>query len=171
MPNLTVAAITKTCANSNMSGLKPYIKIAEEWEIAAIPAATDLVVSTDITLVAAASPIPAGSWKQWDISKVPSKNIFESVQTGDADSGARQTTVTVFIPLMTAARLNAMYGGCGFVIGVHDQNGAVRIVGEKENGCTMTITETINEGTNGCTVVFTWTSGHTPYFYTGEFTA
>lgn len=171
MSNITVKDVAKVCAKGNASGLKPYIKIAEEWEIAAIPAATALNITADITLTAADAPAPAGTWKHWEISQVPSKNIFESVQTGDADSGARQTTVTVFIAKISAERLDAIYGGCSFIIAVPDQNGNIRLVGEKDNGCTMAVTETINEGSNGCTVVFTWLSGHTPYFYEGDFTA
>ncbi|MGC8000427.1 hypothetical protein, partial [Salmonella enterica] len=66
---------------------------------------------------------------------------------------------------------DAIYGGCSFIIGVPDQNGVVRLVGEKDNGCTATYQETINDNTNGVTVVFTWISGYYPYVYEGTFPA
>lgn len=174
MGNVTVKNLGAVCATSNASGLKPYIQITTEEEVSAIPAATAGAITDNMTMRAfAAGPpeIAAGTFKKWNVSKVPSKNIWDSVNLGDADSGARQTTVTVFIPKMTKERLDAIYGGCSFIIGVPDQNGVVRLVGEKDNGCTATYQETINDNTNGVTVVFTWISGYYPYVYEGTFPA
>lgn len=169
--NITVKTIASACASNNASGLKPVLYVTTEPEVDAIPAATAELVSGDITMTAADAGPPEvleGTFKRWDLSKVASKLIFDCVQVGDSDSGAHQTTVTVYIPKMTAARVDAMYGGCDFIILVTDMNGALRIVGAKENGATINRQQTINDGANGVTVIFTWLSAHSPYFYTGD---
>ena len=165
MSNAKVKAVAEVCANTNAAGLKPFLWITTEPEVDTIAAPTAGVVATDITMET------LGAFLKWQISKVPSKNIWDSVQTGDADSGARLTTLTFFIPKITAVRTDAIFGGCSYIILCYDENGNIRIVGEKDKGATMTVQETINEGTSGYTIVVTWSSGYYPLFYTGDIPA
>lgn len=166
--NYTVGDIEARCANDNASGLKPQVYVTTEPEVQTIPAATEMTVSTAITMAAANPPsLPvAGAFKQWQLAKVLNKNTFVVEPQGDLDSASIKTTVELVIPKVTADRVWAARGGCSHILIVTDQNGNMRIVGEKSNGATPIYSEAINGDTNAIKVVFEWNSGHPPYFYT-----
>lgn len=171
--NWTVGDVASRCSNDNRSGLKPLLHVTTEPEVGTIPADTNLLITADITMSLDSGQTPAvpGTFKTWELSKVLSKNTFVTEDIGDEDSAIRQTTVVVTVPKLTADRLYALRGGCSYVIIVPDYNGALRIVGEKGNGCTMMHKHDINDSSNQAEITFKWNSGHDPYFYEGTIPA
>lgn len=134
---------------------KLFITTADK--VTAIAAATAHVVSTDITMVSTML------FYEWWFSKEESS--FESAQD---ENGLWQTTVKIFIEKMEAAKsavLNGMNGDNYIAIPV-DKNGNKRIVGDKNNGCTVRV-KSMTTPKNGYEVTITWSSALEPYFYTG----
>lgn len=171
--NYTVGDIEARCGNDNANGVKPLVYVTTEPEVDTIPAATNLVVSTAITMAAANPPsLPvAGSFKVWNISKVLDKNTFKTESVGDLDSSILKTTVELIVPKVTADRMWAARGGCSHILIVTDYNGTQYIVGEKGNGATPQYSQEISGSTNQIKLIFEWNSGHPPYVYTGAIPA
>lgn len=168
--NWTPGDIASACANDNAAGLKPTLYITTEKEVAAIPAATQLVVSGAITMSAADIPngiLEAGTFKKWGTTLEPAKYTYTAESGGDRDSTAIPHTLTVALPKATAARIWAARAGCSHIVIFTDKQGIRRIMGEKENGCSMTWGVTINENSNQQNIVFTFDAGRPLYEYSG----
>lgn len=161
----TVDTIAGICANGNAAGLKKELFVTTEAEIDTIPAATELVVSTNITMES------GGLFKSWGLSNTPEKNGFliEDVSP-DGDSSLFKVTVTAVIPKLNAERIWAARGGCNHILIVQDMNGTKWLIGEKGNGCAPKYKGEITGSLNQATVVFEWYVGRPPYTYTGTIT-
>lgn len=167
--NWTPGDIAAACANDNASGLKPELHVTTEKEVATIPAATQLVVSGDITMnVADAPELPDdGAFKTWGTTLEPAKYFYRAEQRGDRDSAAIDHILEVSLPKARAARIWAARAGCAHILIFKDLQGVKRIMGEKGNGCSMTWGAEINENSNHQKIVFTFTAGRPLYEYTG----
>lgn len=163
----TLANITANCGANTATGWKPLLYIEHMGNVDAIPAAVNLVVSTDITFTA------TNGFHNWVLSRVLSKTTWESVRTGDEDSAIYRTTFTTFIPGITAAKMDSIYStaGCGHVVLCTDKEGNIRLLGAKDDGASITTTEQVNDGTNGVQITITWDSAAPPAFYEGVITA
>lgn len=166
MGQYTVDSIPGICATNNRTEVKPVLHVASTWEIDEIPADTAGVISGDITMVAAASPLPAGKFHPWELAHTPGKNSYKFEHQGDDDGGVILHTYVAVLNKITAARLQASKGGCNHVLLFHDNNEQVFLMGDKENGCTMTRGGEI-AGTNNITVTFKWFTGKDVLEYTG----
>jgi hypothetical protein len=166
MGQYTVGTIPYVCGNENANEVLPSIHVASTWEISAIPSATAGVISTDITMVAAASPLPAGAFHNWELAKAPGKNSYKVEPQGDVDSSLKLHTYVAVMNKVTAARLEATQGGCNHVLIFPDNNGQYWLMGDKENGCAMVRGAEIG-ATNQIVCTFTWATGKNILQYTG----
>ena len=154
--------IARECGK-NAGGVKPLLYITCEDEVASIGAASDHAVST-ITMRAADDPITKGYFRQWKCSRKDSD--FKSTQ--DEEGGQWNTEFKYFIPKQAATKavvLNNL-GEDNNIGVVTDMNGAKRIVGELGNPVNITVEE-VTTPKNGYAVTGKWTSGYSPYFFTG----
>jgi len=166
MGQYTVGEIPYICATDNNTEVKPLVHVAATWEVNVIAAATAGVLATDITMVAAAAPLPAGAFHEWKLAKVAGKNSYKEEKVGDEDGGIKTHTYVCIMNKVTAARLEATQGGCEQIIIFHDNNGQKWLMGEKDNGCSMIRGAEIG-ATNTITVTFVWRSGKNIIEYTG----
>jgi hypothetical protein len=166
MGQYTVGAVPYICNTENNTELLPTIHVAATWEIDTIAAPTAGVIATDITMVAAASPLPAGAFHEWKLAKALGKSSYKEEKQGDDDGGVKLHTLVVVMNKVTAARLEATQGGCDHVVLFKDNNSQTWLLGDKENGCTMVRGSEIG-ATNSITVTFKWYTGKNIYQYTG----
>lgn len=154
--------IARECGK-NAGGVKPLLHLTCEDEVATVGAATDHVVST-ITMRAADAPITKGYFRRW----YPSRRDADFKSTQNEEGGQWETEFKYFIPKQASAKavvLNNLGEDNSFAI-VTDMNGAKRIVGELGNPCNITVEE-VTTPKNGYIVTGKWTSGYSPYFFSG----
>lgn len=165
----TLANIEQECGGSIARGLKPFLHIARRDDVTSIPAATNMVVSTNMVM----SSSPAGTFKKFAVSTVITKNSFKVEQVGDADSINYKITATYKIAGVTPAKMQILSGvpGCEFILICPDKNGNKWLVGDVDDGATVTWVADIGGEDNSYTLTVEWNTSHPPYNYTGTITA
>lgn len=166
MACVSLVAISEVCG-ANPGGIKPFSYVARKVDVDAIPAATDLVVSTDITMEA------TKTFVKWDLD-VNNPGKLEITTEGEGGNLSYKATYTTKIPRNSPAVEAALHKGVGqqAIVIAPDNAGNLRILGNLEKGCFMTIKgDTGDKPTTfaGKEVVF-MIDGLTepPYFYTGD---
>lgn len=156
---LTPSAVAKHCG-FNASGIKPKMYVALPSEIDTLPAPTNGVVATDITM------IPTNVFKEINISKVDGQ--FTAEPEGDIDGLELPIVLNGFIPYMDGARSAALTGmqGGEYIFIVIDRNGKKWILGDKEEGAFFKVGVQTGDK-NGYPVTIEWTTSYMPYEYTG----
>ena len=153
-----IAAIERNC-EANAPSMKPTLYASCPDQITSIGAATAHVVA-DITM----ETTPAGLFFSWGTSR---KDIeFETEQD---ENGQWNTTAKYFIAKQSAVKaaiLNNL-GEDNSILIAEDQNGNKRIIGALDNPADIKVKET-SSPKNGYEVSINWTSGYSPYFYTGS---
>lgn len=166
----TIASIEDCLENDrNAAGLDRRLFVGCEDEILSIPAPATGThkVTTDIAMRAAAVGPPAvaaGKFKTWKFSS----EDHGWVSKRDAKTGTWTTEVKIFIPQLHDEK-TYVFNGAGSenkIVIVADNNGKSRIVGSKNNGCTINADEQTNPK-NGYNVLISWMSPQAPLFYTG----
>jgi hypothetical protein len=158
-----LATIQSACAGGRGTA-KDVIKayIACEDDIATIPAATNHVISTDITFEA------TKHWFEIDIDKVGSSFNFAS--QGEGQSKEYLNTAVLFVAGISADVTNALNslirGNANFL--VKDKNGNHFLFGALGDGADVAITA--QNDRNGYIITITYASANMPYFYTGAIT-
>lgn len=169
MPCCTdLATIEKTCGGGNSNGLRTTIYVACTEHISAIAAATNHVISTDITMVADTGSGSPGVFYEWAISKVGASYTAEP--QGEAEDGDYLHTLSVFIRKMDATKqhiLNSVIGG-EYVVGFTDRNDLTWLLGNLTEGAQIAINPATNDR-NGYTLTITWNGPQLLYNYTGTF--
>lgn len=157
--------IARECGK-NAGGVKPTLYITCEDELTAIGSATDHAVSTITVRAYDAGPpeVTKGYFRTWNASRRDAD--FKSVQ--NEESGQWETEFTYFIPKQSSAKAAVLnnLGEDNNIAIVTDQNGAKRLVGELGNPCNVIVEES-TVPKNGYKVTGKWTSGYSPYFFTG----
>lgn len=160
-----IDTIDRECGK-NAGGVKPILYVTCEDEVTAIASATDHAVATITMRVYDAGPpeVTKGYFRTWR----PSRKNSDFKSTQNPDSGMWETEVKYFIPKQTSAKaaiLNNL-GEDNNIAVVVDMNAKQRIVGELENPCDIKVEE-VTTPSNGYNVTIKWTSGYSPYFFSG----
>jgi len=159
MSCLQPEAVEKHCG-PNASGLKPRLYAALPSSVDAIPAATDGVVSTDITM------LNTDVFVEIAISKYNGEMNAEP--EGDVDGTELPVRVSGMVVKMEggkSASLNKLQGG-EYIFIVIDRNGKKWIIGDKEEGGFIQIGLQTNDK-NGYPFTIEWDTANMPYEYTG----
>ena len=155
----------EAACGANTAGLKRLLKIACGSHVTNIPAATDHTIKTAVSLrppvaavvaapgVTAVAAVTAGKIFEWHFSK--EDQAYTSKR--NKDTGEWETEVKIFIPRMNAEKSHK-------IVWFTDKNDEERIVGDREDGCTVNVEEQATPK-NGYVVTITHTGGHSPYFY------
>lgn len=161
-----IADIDRECGK-NAGGVKPILHITCEDEVSSIAAATDHAVDTITMRAYDAGPpeVTKGYFRRW----YPSRKDADFKSTQNEESGMWETEFKYFIPKQTSTKANVLnnLGEDNNIAVVTDMNGALRIVGELENPCDVKVEE-VTTPKNGYIVTGKWTSGYSPYFFTGS---
>ena len=158
----------EAACGSNTAGLKRLLKIACGSHVTAIPAAVDFKITAPVTLrpaVVASQGVPAvaaGKIFEWHFSK--EDQAYTSKR--NKDTGEWDTEVKIFIPRMNAEKSHIMNNATGDdkIVWIEDKNGEPRIIGDREDGCTVNVEEQATPK-NGYVVTVSHIGGHSPYFY------
>ena len=181
---LTLDELKAKCQIVSVTGLTGFFDAIFEEEVTTIPppdASDGVTVSTMIAVrpAQAAAPAsgttpakeayPAGRFRKIHTLK---KNTAWKVEAlGDAeDPKGYKTTATYRIKRIDPATISALRGvlGAELILICTDNNGYRRLVGEKNNGCNIKITEE-NGADNYVNVEVVWEqAAHAPYFYTAS---
>jgi hypothetical protein len=159
--------IEATCGN-NAAGLKRILGIACGSHVTTIPAADGHKITTPVTLraaVAASGSTPAvtaGEIFEWHFAREDQSYTSKR----NKDTGEWETELKIFIPKMEAEKSDILNNATGDdkIVFFTDRNGKKRIVGDKEDGCTVNVEEQATPK-NGYVVTITHSGGHSPYFY------
>ena len=167
---MEIGKIEKACKQVYAVGLASLLYIACFDQIDTIPApdADTHTISTDLTMRAADAtatpPEEAGTFSAWKYSQ--KDQTWESEQ--DEESKMWTTTVQVFVPGVTSEKSHVLnnLGTEAAVVITKDKAGKLRIVGDTDTPCDITVKEQLTPK-NGYIVTIKWMSSYSPYFYTG----
>lgn len=166
MPCVSLTAVSEVCG-TNPGGIKPFGYFSRKVDVDTIPAATDLVVSTDITMES------AKVFVKWDLDvNNPGKLDIET--EGEGGNLSYKAMYTIKVPRNSPAVEVALQKAVGqqVIVIAPDNAGNLRILGNLEKGCFMTIKGTTGDKPTtfaGKEVVFTIDGlQEPPYFYTGD---
>jgi hypothetical protein len=134
-----------------------------DTDVADIPAATNHVISSDITFTG------DEHWYTIGLNKVGSSYEFASQGEGDA----KQYINTVILQVsgvgpVVSAIVTGMIRGTYNLL-VKDKNGNIHLIGALGDGADVGVV--VKNSPNGYTLTFTYSSADLPYNYTGAITA
>jgi len=142
-------------------------EIVQAWfacisDIETIPAATNHIVSGDITLVDLAF--------FYEIELDKTKSSYDFVSEGDGETQEYNNTVILGVAGVASVVTNITTGfprSSLFLI-IKDKNGNYRLLGAVGDGCNQKVQE--KNDPNATTLTFNWHSADLPLYYTGAIT-
>lgn len=136
--------------------------ITDDQDVATIPAATNHVISGDITFTDSAV------WYEIGIDKVGSSFAFQS--TGEGLSKEFQNTVILFVNGVdaTVSKIVTQFIRGTYNLLIQDKNGNKHLIGALQDGAEVSVLA--QNDRNGYVITAQWNSVDLPYNYTGAIT-
>lgn len=165
-----IGNIEENCGGGNAAGVRTRLDFALVSHVESIAAATDHVISGNITLKADIGDASPGVANYLIASAVGGSYTAEP--QGEAEDGDYLHTLTLVVPKMTPAKQKVMNAASGkqVVASFTDRNDYTWLIGNLKEGATMAIRPASNDR-NGYTITLTWRAGQLLYNFTGSFAA
>lgn len=166
---VTLGTIEKMCGGGNPAGLKTKLYVACLDDIATIPARDDYATDDSLQPHTITADIVMEATKvffEFNFSKTG--HSYTITPEGEAEFVSNNAEIVITIPKLSPLStyiLNGMQGG-EFVVLATDKNGQRRIIGDLEEGMSVTVQEATNDQ-NAYTVTFSLSMSELPLFYTG----